>query len=450
MADVVKSRVAGPSAWAEAARLLARWLATRERVDRLMEAAAPGLDGAERARLQHLVFGVVRHALRLETALQRVVAHPPRFVTRAVLFVAGFELIEQTGETAKIVHHAVEQAKSLASPAEARLVNAVARKLAETLRNQAEPPAYSPAEALAEFYSHPAWLVRRWLALFGAESTRALLAWNQRPAPVFARWRPSGTPSAPVPDWLKATPWPGFFEVPSGRWADVGPLLQSGRVYLQDPAARIPIELLAPKPGEAALDACAAPGGKSLQIADSMAETRQIPPTDEIGETAAGGGGLVVSVDLPGGRIDRLRENLSLARGVRTEIVTGDLRRELIRSLGERGLPREYPAVLADVPCSNTGVMRHRIDVKWRLQEGDFRKHARQQLEILAAAARLVAPGGRLVYSTCSIDPEENIKVVEAFLKKAPGKFELVTAREFFPWVNGHDGGGAYLLRRQS
>jgi 16S rRNA (cytosine967-C5)-methyltransferase len=253
-----------------------------------------------------------------------------------------------------------------------------------------------------------------------------------------------------VPDWLKATPWPGFFEVPPGRWADVGPLLQSGQVYLQDPAARIPIELLAPKPGEAALDACAAPGGKSLQIADAMAESRRIPPTDETGETAAGGGGLVVSVDLPGGRIDRLRENLSLARGVRTEIVTGDLRRELIRLLGERGLPREYSAVLADVPCSNTGVMRHRIDVKWRLQEGDFRKHARQQLEILSAAARFVAPGGRLVYSTCSIDPEENIKVVEAFLKKAPGKFELVTTRESFPWIDGHDGGGAYLLRRQS
>jgi 16S rRNA (cytosine967-C5)-methyltransferase len=435
MTELVKSRVKAAPAWPEAARLLASWLATRERIDRLMETAAPGLTGAERARFQHLVFGVVRHALRLETALQRIMAHPPRFVTRAALYLAGYELMEGTGEKAKIVHHAVEQTKSLASPAEARLVNAVARKLADVLQSQAEPPVFSPAESLAEFYSHPAWLVRRWLALFGAESTHALLAWNQNPAPVFARWRPS----VPAPDWFKATPWPGFFELPSGRWADVEPLLRSGHVYLQDPATRIPIGLLAPKPGEAVLDVCAAPGGKSLQMADAMVEKGE-----------KGAGGLVVSLDLPGGRIDRLRENLALARGVRTEIVTGDLRRITAGSLGERGLPIAYAGVLADVPCSNTGVMRHRIDVKWRLQEGDFRKHARQQLEILFAASRFVAPGGRLVYSTCSVDSEENSKVVEAFLKKVPGGFELEESRVSSPWADGHDGGGAFLLRRVS
>jgi 16S rRNA (cytosine967-C5)-methyltransferase len=414
----------------------------------MMETAAPGLDGAERARFQHLVFGVVRHALRLETALQRIIAHPPRFVTRAALLLAGFEMIEGTGETAKIVHHAVEQTKSLASPAEARLVNAVARKLAGILQDQAEPPPFSSADSLAEFYSHPVWLVRRWLATFGAEATRGLLAWNQHPASVQARWRPSVSPSAPVPDWLKATPWTGFFEVPSGRWADVEHLLRSGNVYLQDPGTRIPIELLAPKPGEAVLDVCAAPGGKSLQIADVMAGPI-LGFADTVG-SAASGDGMVVSLDLPGARIDRLKENLSLARGVRTEIVIADLRRESARSLKERGLPLEYPAVLADVPCSNTGVMCHRIDVKWRLQEGDFRKHARQQLEILAAAARFVAPGGRLVYSTCSIDPEENSGVVDAFLKKASDQFELVKSKESFPWIDRHDGGGAFLLRRRS
>jgi len=251
-----------------------------------------------------------------------------------------------------------------------------------------------------------------------------------------------------VPEWLKATPWPGFYDVPSGRWADVELLLRSGSVYLQDPATRIPIELLAPRPGEAVLDVCAAPGGKSLQMADAMAGSLPNPAPGKAQKTA--GGGLVVSLDLPGARIDRLKENLSLVRGVRTEIVVGDLRRESARSLKERGLPLEYPAVLVDVPCSNTGVMGHRIDVKWRLQEGDFRKHARQQLEILAAAARFVAPGGRLVYSTCSIDPEENSQVVDSFLKKAPGGFELEASRMCYPWIDHHDGGGAFLLRLKS
>jgi 16S rRNA (cytosine967-C5)-methyltransferase len=107
----------------------------------------------------------------------------------------------------------------------------------------------------------------------------------------------------------------------------------------------------------------------------------------------------------------------------------------------------EYPAVLIDVPCSNTGVMRHRVDVKWRLQEGDFAKHSRQQGAMLAAAARLVAPSGRLVYSTCSVDDVENAKVVDAFLDRHRA-FSLKESAVAVPWVDGHDGAAAFLLQR--
>ncbi|HYD83734.1 MAG TPA: transcription antitermination factor NusB, partial [Opitutus sp.] len=129
-----------PDAWAAAARLIARWLERRERVDELLETLGASLSGAERARCQHLVFGVVRHFGRIEAVLGRLIAHPPRFSTRAVLFIAGFELIDASGKAMadglppKIVHHAVEQTKRLASPAEAKLVNAVVRKLAGVLR----------------------------------------------------------------------------------------------------------------------------------------------------------------------------------------------------------------------------------------------------------------------------------------------------------------------------
>jgi 16S rRNA (cytosine967-C5)-methyltransferase len=481
MVDLVKQRVLTPPAWQIAAHLIARWLSTRDRVDHLMGESAPGLDGMERARVQHLVYGVIRHFSRLEAALDRTVAHPPRFITRAALFLAGYELIEGKGEPAKIVHYAVEQTKALASPAEARLVNAVGRRIAETIQSQAEPPPLAPAEALAEYYSHPVWLVRRWLALYGAESTRALLVWNQTPAPVYVRWRapvkeisvaqrgapaeiPSGASlSAPsalavsVPSWLKPTQWRQFFEVPAGRWADAQPILQQGLVYIQDPAARLPIELLAPRSGEAVLDLCASPGGKSLQIADTIGgpadPTRS--PASAPAVTSEGvsvsnpplQGSWIVAVESEAERIDRLKENLALARGVETRVVLADVRRETPRSLAARGIPSLYPAVLVDVPCSNTGVMRHRVDVKWRLQEADFPRHARQQSEILAAASQFVAPGGRLVYSTCSIDPEENRKVVDAFLKKAEG-FKLTDSVEAFPWTAGHDGGAAYRFSR--
>lgn len=421
------------TAWPTAARLIARWLDQRERIDTLLDSLPRTLRGPERARCQHLVLGVVRHYGRIEAALARLVAHPPRFSTRAVLFIAGFELIEAAndkddGRVAKIVHHAVEQTKALASPAEARLVNAVVRKLAPVLAQPA-PTLNVSADELAEYFSHPAWLVRNWLAQFGPEATRTLLEWNQRPAPIYARWRgPSGEA---VPAFLKPTDWPGVFEVESGRWPEVEPLLKSGKLYLQDPSTRSPIDLLAPKSGETVLDLCAAPGGKSLLIADTMKAGR------------------LVAVDVPGSRIDRLKENLSRVEGVEVALVQADVLENLSVVLCEHRLPPVYDAVLLDVPCSNTGVMRHRVDVKWRLQPGDFKKHPQQQLSLLHAAARMVGPGGRLVYSTCSIDADENENVVKAFLaSKAGGPFELVTSTISYPWTTKHDGAGAFLLRR--
>jgi 16S rRNA (cytosine967-C5)-methyltransferase len=153
-------------------------------------------------------------------------------------------------------------------------------------------------------------------------------------------------------------------------------------------------------------------------------------------------------MDLPGERIARLRENLATVAGVDTALVEGDATAGTAGLLKAGGLPESYPAVLVDVPCSNTGVMRHRADVKWRLQEGDFRKHARQQLALLEACSRLVAPGGRLVYSTCSIDTDENQGVVTAFLRNSGGRFALESKALSLPWVTGHDGAGAFLLRR--
>ena len=429
----VETNPSRPTAWPAAARLIARWLERRERVDELLDTLGASLSGPERARCQHLVFGVVRHFGRIESALNRLIAHPPRFSTRGVLFVAGFELIEsagiavEEGMVAKIVHHAVEQTKKLASPAEARLVNAVGRKLAAELA-VAPPPAGATAPMLAEYFSHPEWLVQRWIAQFGPAATRSLLEWNQRPAPVYARWRVEG--ESP-PSWMKPTQWPAFLEIDSGHWSQVDPLLRAGKIYLQDPGTRLAVELLAPQPTEVVLDACAAPGGKSLMIADALKQ------------------GKVIAMDLPGPRIDRLKENLArLPPTVGVALVQADVRDSAGAMLKEHGLSQAFLAVLLDVPCSNTGVMRHRVDVKWRLQEGDFKKHPKQQLALLSAAARLVAPGGRLVYSTCSLDTDENEGVVKEFLADRHGHWTQEAQVLSRPWETGHDGAAAFLLRR--
>jgi len=414
-------------------RLLVRWLDLNERVDALLESLPRELPRAERARMQSLLFGAVRHLGRIEDHLAPLLAKPPRTKLRAILLLAGCELIEggPEGHVARVVHHAVEQTKTLASPSEARLVNAVVRKLATALETEEAPGPQASAHALARFYSHPAWLVDRWWVQFGAGPTRDLLAWNQRPAPLYARWRAPASPGETELVALKATPWAGFYEIRPGHWPEVEPLLAAGKLYIQDPATRFAVELIAPQAGEAVLDACAAPGGKSLAIADAM------------------GSGRLVALDLPGPRIDRLTSNLALAPAtVDVAVVQGDLTKGAARLFNEHGLALEYPAVLLDVPCSNTGVMRHRIDVKWRLQEGDFAKHARQQLAMLESASRFVASKGRLVYSTCSLDPEENERVVAAFLRKAGTRFKLVDQRLSHPWESGHDGAAAFLIRR--
>ncbi len=417
-----------PSGWVAAAGLVERWLARSERVDTLLEGLAPSLSSQERARAQQLFYGVVRWASRIEAALAGLMTHAPRTKVKAVLMIAGFELLEGGSDlTAKVIHHAVERAKSVTSPKEARLVNAVARKMADRL-------AVSPGDLATEF-AHPEWLVTRWTKQFGAETTRKLLEWNQQPAPVYARWRVE----AAVPAFLAPTQWAGFYEVKAGHWDEIRRLATEGALYLQDPSTRLCIELLAPQANETILDACAAPGGKSLFMADTMKTGRIIA----LDEPAAPG--------KPDPRLQRLKENLSRApHGVNVAMVEADLTKVNTVFYRNLSLPESYDAVLLDAPCSNTGVMRHRIDVKWRLQDGDFARHAQQQLSLLHAAARLVRPGGRLVYSTCSVDADENEAVIKAFFdSRAGGPFKVERSVQAYPWVDGHDGAGAFLLKKQ-
>lgn len=418
-----------PDAWPVAARLLMRWLDEDVRADALLDTVQ--LSGGARARCQNLFYGAIRHYGRIENVVARLVRLRPRARVMAVLLLAGYELIEGGGEghAAKVGHHAVTQTKALASDSEARLVNAVVRKLAEALAAQTAPGRIASAAVLGDYFSTPDWLVERWLAQFGAEGTRALLEWNQKPAPVHARWRLKEGPGAAELEWLEATPWAGWFGVKSGHWNEVARALAEGKVYLADPGTRLAIEAMAPMSGERVIDACAAPGGKSLAMADVMGE------------------GMLVAIDVPGARHERLAENLKrVPAGVSAKRVEGDLRR--MQSLMGM-MPGTFDAVLVDAPCSNTGVMRHRVDVKWRLQPADFPKHARQQRELLASAARWLKPGGRLVYSTCSIDAEENDGVIAEFMRGPEGRvFEKVGGSLSLPWETGHDGAGVCVLRR--
>lgn len=435
MSESAPTATAVETPWIRAVRLLKRWQADGERLDRLLESVPGTLSRVERARVHALLVGAVRHLGRIRSHLDPLMPRDPRPIVRAAMEVAGFELLEggPEGHAARVVHHAVEQIKHLASARESGFANAVIRRLAEALAKEqaaAADGAVPPAE-WPRWYSHPEWLVQRWRDRWGDEPVRALLTWNQRPAPVVVRIRPAATDQV-WPEWLHAVPGaPDFRTADPGHWPQLAEWIAGGMVTVQDAATRLAVDLLNPQPGEAVLDLCAAPGGKSLALADRMGE------------------GTLVAVDLPGHRIGRLLENLARAPvGVRTAVVTGDLLRDADRALAERGMPDQYAAVMLDAPCSNTGVMRHRVDVKWRLQPDGIRRHALQQLDLLVAAGARVAPGGRLVYSTCSIDPEENEQVAAAFVRRSRGGFVLEETVVGLPWETGQDGAAAFRLRR--
>jgi len=353
----------------------------------------------------------------------------------ALLAVAAGELLENpTVAPALVVDHAVGQAKRLLSPAEARLVNAVLRRVVPVLRDVTPPGAAAPFPEQAAFFSHPDWLVEKWIAQFGREATRQLLEWNQTPASVHVRWR---APAVALPACLEPTEWPGFFRLRHGGWAELAPAIAAGRCYLQDPATRLAPELVAPVAGEDVLDLCASPGGKSFQLADAM------------------GSGRIVAVDRPGGRLRRFEQNLTRwrANGGRAEIamLAADVGQLTPALFAGKKLPVQFDAVLLDAPCSNTGVLRHRVDAKWRLEPAEFAWLGEVQGKLLLKAAEFVKPGGRLVYSTCSLEPEENEEVVADFLATpAGGGFSLERSVLARPWQHGHDGAGVFLLRRGS
>ncbi len=419
--------------WSQAVDLTSQYLKTKRRADYLFESITGHIHSNERHRCQNLFYGVIRNIALIEWAIKQNVRRMPKGRLKALLLIAGYELVEAIeqgrGREPPVVHHAVERGKNLLSPSEVRLANAVLRRLPDALRDG--PPVQSAdAGELALRHSHPKWLVSRWIGAFGLSNTAKLLEWNQAPAPYYIRVFGDVPESASA--FLEPTRWPRFHRVGSGGWDCAKRLMEKGLAYAQDPSTRLAPEILGPLPGEAVLDLCAAPGGKSLLLADLIRDP-----------------GILVSLEKPGGRLDLLRENLSRYPWCRASVVGADLLAVSPSMMEARGLPGLYDAVLLDVPCSNTGVFRRRVDARWGITPENLVAVTELQGRLLRAAANLVRPSGRLVYSTCSIEPAENREIVEHFAAARGGEFALEHAREHYPWVTGHDGGGVFLLRRR-
>jgi 16S rRNA (cytosine967-C5)-methyltransferase len=276
--------------------------------------------------------------------------------------------------------------------------------------------------------SHPQFLIDRWTKNFGAESTVALCECNNKPAVIYARINQL---KISIEDFLmehsSAERWaqpPGFV-----RLSDIPyDALYRGHCYIQDPSTAAACLLLDAQPGEKVLDACAAPGGKTGYLAGMMKNR-----------------GELIACDRDAARIRTLQDNLerldvTVARFIEHDWTSGATPSEI--SAGS-----EFDRILVDAPCSNTGVMRRRVDLRWRLKAGDFSRMREEQLRILRATVPLLKVGGALVYSTCSIEPEENEEVVKVIAQEFPF-LKLAGDVSVLPFRDGFDGAYAAKLIR--
>jgi 16S rRNA (cytosine967-C5)-methyltransferase len=347
----------------------------------LARPAFAGLDRRERAFARALAMLTLRRLGAIDRVLEARLQKPPPEAVKAILRLGAAQLYFMEAPDFAAVHTSVELA---AERKETRpfkgLVNAVLRGLA---RDGA--PVDDPAAAA------PHWLLARWSAAFGADAAARIAALvAHEPLTDLCPRDPDGGPA--LAQTLGAQVLPGG-GLRSGLKGDIAewPAFADGAWWVQDAAAQIPARLLAAGPGQTTLDLCAAPGGKTLQLAAAGAE--------------------VVALDRSAARLTRVRENLARAR-LKAELVAADA--------ASWADPRQFDAVLLDAPCSATGTFRRHPDVLWGARPGDIAKLAEVQARLLASAAPRVAPGGRLVYCVCSLEPEEGEGQVGLFLRRHP------------------------------
>jgi 16S rRNA (cytosine967-C5)-methyltransferase len=372
----------GVAARAAALDLLSAALERRAGLDEaLASPALHALEPRDRAFARALVMATLRGLGPIDRALDAKLAKAPPEPVRNILRLGAAQAFVLDTPPHAAVGTSVDLAASRNATRPFKgLVNAVLRALTR------EPPNMGDPEALT-----PPWLYARWVAAFGedaAQATAALIA--AEPATDLTPRSPDAAEDLAVA--LEAEVLPGG-SLRTARRGDVAgwPGFEEGAWWVQDASAAVPARLLAVQAGEKVLDLCAAPGGKSLQLAAAGAE--------------------VTALDRSASRLNRLRENLT-RMGLAAEIVAADA--------GDWEDTREFDAVLLDAPCSATGTFRRNPDVLWASRPGDIAALSAVQSRLLDSAARRVRPGGRLIYCVCSLEPEEGEAQATAFLARTP------------------------------
>jgi 16S rRNA (cytosine967-C5)-methyltransferase len=410
------------SARSVAAAALGEWRKKERFADAVIHdlIASESLRDSDRGFTRELFYGVLRNLILLDFWIGLLREGTLDDHSRDLLRLGLYQLFLLRTPA----HAAIHETVKLARQKQRGLINAVLR----TAQRQAdELQTKATRQPLHVRFSHPKFIVERWQKNLGDVATKFLLGWNNRPPPFYGRINQLKIQPA---DFLRTYPdnrslsnhpdMAEFVRVPSEA-------LAAGLFYVQDPSTTAACEMLDPQPGENVLDACAAPGGKTCLLAQQMKNR-----------------GSIVACDRELGRIARLRENLDRLGVEIASVLQCDWMQNVPL------LPvAEFDRILVDAPCSNTGVMRRRVDVRWRLGVDDFARMQERQLSIVRNIARFLKRGGILLYSTCSLEPEENEQVVTHLLEEFTN-FRLIEQRLITPFQNGFDGAFAAKFVRES
>ncbi|HEX5475413.1 MAG TPA: 16S rRNA (cytosine(967)-C(5))-methyltransferase RsmB [Vicinamibacterales bacterium] len=381
-------------------------------------------DERDRALTGEIATGTLRWQAAFDFLIARFAARGPASLDPEILTIlraSMFQLLHLDRVPASaVVDDAVQMARRVRKGSAAGFVNALLRRVSRErghLPLPAAPSSGDSREAALNFLSvtlsHPRWLVERWLDRVGLEQAAAWARFNNAPAALTLRANVLRGSRDALAAALAAA---GVDTVP-GRYARnalivtkgnplLTPLARTGQFVVQDEASQLVGEFAAAGAGDAVLDTCAAPGGKTLQLA-----------------AAAGDGGRVVAVDMRPRRVALLARTIADAGVSTVRVVSADARAPL-------PFRRVFDTVLVDAPCSGLGTIRRDPDVKWRRAERELAELASMQLDLLTHAAACVAPGGHVTYATCSSEPEENEQVVAAFLERHPA-FAAAPSAEF-------------------
>lgn len=387
---------------------------------------------------QELVYGVIRWQAALDWLIVRKTPGRTQKPALQDLLRLGLYQIFWLDRIPShaVVYETVEQAKQGGFGPQAGFINAVLRGYLRETDATKQLLAELKVAKLHLGWSHPEWLATRWQQRWGTERTAKLMEWNNTPPKTFARVNTLKTDAAKLlerwrmeenveydfvrHDWLEEGQ---VFELKSHPPLARLRSFLDGWFYVQDPSTLLAVRELNPQHGEAILDLCAAPGGKTTFIAQLVRNE-----------------GRIIARDVADDRLKLVQENCK-----RLGVTCVETRNATQFPL----LPAQFDRVLVDAPCSNTGVMRRRVDLRWRIRPEEIARLRRAQLDLLKQAAAPVKPGGTLVYSTCSLEPEENRELVKDFLAGHAG-YALEHERELLPFADGADGAFVARLKRLS